>query len=113
MPALYAAVDMLVYPSIYEGFGLPPLEAMSVGTPVVAGSASCLPEVLGDAALLVPPRDDRGFAEAVEALLTDQALREKLVQLGKARAASYSWERCARQTLEVYRAASGRKGRKR
>lgn len=109
MPALYSAVDILVYPSIYEGFGLPPLEAMSVGTPVVAGLASCLPEVLGDAALLVPPEDDRGFAEAVEALLTDQALREKMVHLGMARAASYTWERCAGQTVDVYRAAAGGK----
>jgi alpha-1,3-rhamnosyl/mannosyltransferase len=110
MPVLYAAADVLVYPSIYEGFGLPPLEAMAVGTPVVAGLASCLPEVLGDAALLVPPKDDRGFAEALESLLVDRALREKMVRLGMARAASYTWERCARQTMEVYRDAAGRKG---
>lgn len=105
MPVLYSAVDLLAYPSIYEGFGLPPLEAMSVGTPVVAARASCLPEVLGDAALLVPPDDDRGFARAMEALLTEQELRERMVQAGKARAASYTWERSARQTVEVYHAA--------
>ena len=112
MPVLYSAVDMLVYPTLYEGFGLPPLEAMSVGTPVVAGLASCLPDVLGDAAMLVPPHDDKGFREAIEALLGDRTLREKMVQAGKARAASYTWERCASQTMEVYRAALGRAGRR-
>jgi glycosyltransferase involved in cell wall biosynthesis len=112
MPVLYAAVDMLVYPSIYEGFGLPPLEAMSVGTPVVAASASCLPEVLGDAALLAPPDDDKGFAEAMEAMLTNPELRQKMVEKGKAHAASYTWERCAGRTLKVYRAAVARKSRR-
>jgi glycosyltransferase involved in cell wall biosynthesis len=113
MPILYGAVDMLVYPSVYEGFGLPPLEAMSVGTPVVAASASCLPEVLGEAALLVPPDDDKRLAQAINALLSDAALREKMVQAGKARAASYTWERAARQTLDVYRAATNTKQRRR
>jgi glycosyltransferase involved in cell wall biosynthesis len=112
MPALYGAVDMLVYPSVYEGFGLPPLEAMSVGTPVVAASASCLPDVLGDAALLVPPDDAQGFAHAMNSLLTNEALRQKMVAAGQARAATYTWERSARQTLEAYMAAANMKGRR-
>jgi glycosyltransferase involved in cell wall biosynthesis len=103
MPALYAAVDLLVYPSFYEGFGLPPLEAMAVGTPVVASNASCLPEVLGDAALLVPPHNHLDFGHAVEAVLTDPALRARLVEAGKKRAALYTWARCAEQTVQVYR----------
>lgn len=103
MPLLYAAVDALVYPSTYEGFGLPPLEAMAVGTPVVASNASCLPEVLGEAALLVDPHDERGFAAAIEAVLTRPQLRAKLVQAGTAQAARYSWEKCAAQTAGVYR----------
>lgn len=113
MPALYGAVDILVYPSVYEGFGLPPLEAMSVGTPVVAASASCLPDVLGAAALLVPPDDHNGFAHAMNALLSEQELREKMVAAGKARAATYTWERTARQTLEAYKAAANMKRRRR
>ncbi len=112
MPVLYAAVDMLVYPSTYEGFGLPPLEAMSVGTPVVAASASCLPDVLGDAAILVPPNDHGGFAQAMEALLSDEALRASMIAAGRSRAASYTWERCARETIDVYRGALTRKKRR-
>ncbi len=105
MPLLYAAADALVYPSLYEGFGLPPLEAMAVGLPVVASRASCLPEVLGDAALLVPPHDDAAFAGALDAVLTRPQLRLQLIEGGKARAALYSWERCAEDTEAVYRAA--------
>ena len=103
MPLLYAASDLVVYPSFYEGFGLPPLEAMAVGTPVVASTAPCLPEVLGNAALLVDPTDQRGFAEAVEAVLTRPELRTRMVNEGKTLAAQYAWERCAEETLHVYR----------
>ncbi len=102
MPLLYGAADLLVYPSLYEGFGLPPLEAMAVGTPVVASKATCLPEILGDAALLVHPRDVAGFSQAIEAVLTRPELRAALVQAGKRQAEKYSWERCARETTEVY-----------
>ncbi len=110
MPLLYACADVLVYPSIYEGFGLPPIEAMSVGTPVVSSTASCMPEILGNAALLVDPTDDAGYAEAIEAILTMQELRASLVEAGKAQVAKYSWERCANETAAVYRRVALRTG---
>ncbi|MEO6457346.1 MAG: glycosyltransferase family 1 protein [Chloroflexia bacterium] len=107
MPLLYAASDAVVYPSFYEGFGLPPLEAMAVGTPVIASTAACLPEVLGNAALLVDPNDHRGFAEAVMAALMRPELRARMVTEGKTRAAQYTWERCAEETCNVYRTVLG------
>ncbi|HEY7063560.1 MAG TPA: glycosyltransferase family 1 protein [Chloroflexota bacterium] len=107
LPALYAAATAFAYPSLYEGFGLPPLEAMAAGTPVVAAKASCLPEVLGDAALFVPPEDEAGLLEALRALLDDAALRADLEARGRARAASFSWEHTAAATLAVYREVLG------
>jgi glycosyltransferase involved in cell wall biosynthesis len=105
MPKLMAAAAAVVYPSHYEGFGLPPLEAMAAGCPVVASNASCLPEVLGDAALLVDPTDEAGFAQAVEEVLTDKPLRERLVAAGRNQARLFTWERCAERTVEAYRLA--------
>ena len=106
LPEVLAAADLVVYPSRHEGFGFPPLEAMAVGTPVVASTASCLPEVLGDAALLVSPDDLAGLIAAVEAALSRPELRERLVESGRRRAAGYTWERCAEQTVAVYREAA-------
>jgi glycosyltransferase involved in cell wall biosynthesis len=105
MPAVMAAADVCVYPSLYEGFGFPPLEAMASGTPVVASNVSCLPEILNDAALLVDPSQVKAFSEAVEAVLTNQELRGRLIAAGLKRAREFTWERCAELTLAVYREA--------
>ncbi len=107
LPALYNGARLLVYPSLYEGFGLPPLEAMACGTPVVASSAGALPEVVGDAGLLVDPQDVEGLAAAMAELLADAERWTALRQAGLARAAAFSWARSARRLLEVYRAAVG------
>lgn len=107
VPRLYGSADALLYPSFLEGFGLPPLEAMATGTPVVAARASCLPEVLGEAALLVDPADVEGFVAAVNSVLTDAALRQRLRQAGLRRAHAFTWERCADLTVAVYRQVAG------
>ncbi|MHB8491035.1 MAG: glycosyltransferase family 4 protein [Solirubrobacteraceae bacterium] len=108
MPALYAGATALVYPSLYEGFGFPPLEAMAVGTPVVASDRGSLPEVLGDAAMMVDPTDVRALGDALEAVLTQPELRGRLRSAGEAQAKRYTWERCADGTIEVYREALGK-----
>jgi glycosyltransferase involved in cell wall biosynthesis len=105
LPSLYASADLLAYPSFYEGFGFPPLESMAAGTPVVASNASCLPEVLGDAALLVDPHDESALQKAMSAALEDADLRRSLSDKGRARARLFTWERCAELTVAVYRGA--------
>jgi glycosyltransferase involved in cell wall biosynthesis len=103
----FESAALFVFPSLYEGFGLPPLEAMATGTPVVASNVSALQEVLGDAALLVNPENVFEIARAIQEALLDQELRGELIAKGKAQAARYSWERTAREVLEVYREACG------
>jgi glycosyltransferase involved in cell wall biosynthesis len=102
LPAVYAMAEALVFPSIVEGFGLPPLEAMACGTPVVCSNAASLPEVVGDAALLVDPTDVDGLATAMERVLTDADLAADLRERGLARAAGFTWARTARETVGVY-----------
>lgn len=100
--ALYAGAHCLVYPSIHEGFGLPLLEAMSCGCPVIACNTSCIPEIAGDAALLVKPSSPGEIAAAMLSL-QEQALRSKLIAAGKARAATFSWDESAQRHMDVYR----------
>ncbi len=101
--ALYNAADLFVYPSLFEGFGIPPLEAMSCGTPVVTSNASSLPEVVGDAALLVNPLDVEALARAIVDALTDPDLHARLAARGLERAKLFSWETTARTIAAVYR----------
>ncbi len=105
--ALYNAADLFVYPSIYEGFGIPPLEAMACGTPVVCSNTSSLPEVVGDAALMVDPLDVEALAESVARVLDDEALRARLAARGPERAAFYTWEKTGQILADVYRTAAG------
>ena len=102
LPSLYNGADLFVFPSLYEGFGLPVLEAMACGTPVVTSNTTSLPEVAGDAALLVDPYNVEGIAAAMRCVLEDQHLARVLRARGLARAAEFSWERTARETVKVY-----------
>lgn len=99
----YARADVFVYPSHYEGFGLPVLEAMTLGAPVVSSRSSSIPEVAGDAALLVDPQSVEALAEAIFQVIDDRALRQTLIQKGKHQAAQFSWRETAKQTLNAYR----------
>jgi len=106
--ALFRGASVVALPSLYEGFGFPAIEAMALGTPVVAANASCFPEVLGDAAQLVDPQDEEGWAEALRRAAAPGEEREEWRRRGRARAARFSWDRAARQTLSVYRQVLGR-----
>jgi alpha-1,3-rhamnosyl/mannosyltransferase len=100
---LVAAARTLIYPSLYEGFGLPPLEAMASGTPVVTSNVSSLPEVVGDAGIQVGPDDIQALREAMGKLAEDDSAWEALRSAGLARASQFSWTRCALETLAIYR----------
>jgi alpha-1,3-rhamnosyl/mannosyltransferase len=103
LPALYSGARLFVYPSLYEGFGLPPLEAMACGVPVIASNRASLPEVVGDAGLLVEPLDDGGIAMHMRALIEDDALHARLSTAGRQRAESFTWRKFALETLAIYR----------
>jgi glycosyltransferase involved in cell wall biosynthesis len=102
LPALYNAADLFVYPSLYEGFGLPPLEAMQCGTPVITSNTSSLPEVVGDAGIMVNPYDVDELANNMYGVLTNDGLREELSKKGLERAKLFSWKKCAEEHLKVY-----------
>jgi glycosyltransferase involved in cell wall biosynthesis len=105
---LYRGAAALVYPSRYEGFGLPVLEAMACGTPVIASRAASIPEVLGDAGVLLDPDDEPGWAEAIATVLTDEWQRGHMRKAGLTRARQFTWARTASITLDVYRQLAGR-----
>jgi glycosyltransferase involved in cell wall biosynthesis len=105
LPALYSAACALVYVPLYEGFGLPPLEAMQCGCPIVTSNNSSVPEVVGDAALLVDPEDERQIAEAMLRVATDEPLCEELRTKGVCRAKQFSWTQCAADTVAAYERA--------
>jgi glycosyltransferase involved in cell wall biosynthesis len=108
LPVLYSAARAFVYPSLYEGFGLPVLEAMACGTPVVTSCASSMPEVVGDAGVLINPERHEDIAAGIRRVLEDPDLECWLREAGPARAALFTWERTASQTIEVYKQACGR-----
>jgi len=102
---LYANTAAYIFPSLMEGFGLPGLEAMGYGAPVISSDATCLPEVYGDAAIYFDPNDTNDMAQKIENVLTNNELRNKLIKNGYAQLAKYSWKRAAKQTLQVYTSA--------
>ncbi len=109
LPALYSAAEAFAFPSMYEGFGLPVLEAMACATPVVCSRAASLPEVAGDAAVLVPPDDVRGWSEALARMAQDAAFRAEVGRRGPAQAARFSWAQAARRTRQLYREVYARR----
>ena len=113
LAALYRLATVFVFPSLYEGFGLPPLEAMASGTPVVASNTSSLPEVLGDAAVLVDPYSAQAIANGIQQVLADPGLRATLRARGLERARVFSWETSVRRTLDVYRDVGSRRAGRR
>ncbi len=102
LPKLYNAADLFIYPSLYEGFGFPPLEAMACGCPVITSNTSSLPEVVGDAGMMVDPYDVDEIANAMKRVLLDENLREEMIKKGLERAKKFRWENCADETIRVY-----------
>ena len=99
---IYNLADLFVYPSLYEGFGLPPLEAMACGCPVITSNTSSLPEAVGDAGIMIDPNDVEALAREMARVLADEKLRKEMSEKGLARAKLFSWEKCARETLQLY-----------
>ena len=102
LPGLVAGATAFVYPSLYEGFGFPPLQAMAAGVPTITSNVSSLPEVAGDAALLIDPHSVEELSSAIERVLTSPSLWSDLAERGPRQAAHFSWERCARESLHFF-----------
>jgi len=102
LPSLYSGADLFVYPSLYEGFGLPPLEAMACGAPVVSSDVSSLPEVVGDAGILVNPYEKEELAKSIYEVINNPELKKKMISKGIERAKKFSWQTAARKTLALY-----------
>jgi glycosyltransferase involved in cell wall biosynthesis len=107
LATMYRLASVFVFPSLYEGFGLPPLEAMASGTPVVVSNVSSLPEVVGDAGMLVDPYDPEAIADGIYRVLTDAPLADTLRRKGLARARQFSWEASVRRIRGIYDLAAG------
>ena len=103
MPEWYSAADLLVYPCEYAGFGLPPLEAMACGTPVITSNTTSLPEVVGEAGIMLDPHDDEKLSKEMYRVLNDEKLADTLIKMGLERAKLFDWDESAQQTMEVYR----------
>ena len=102
LPKVYNAADLFVFPSFYEGFGLPPLEAMACGCPVITSNTSSLPEVVGDAGIMVDPHHAEGLADAMHKVLNNDGLKQDMIKRGLKRAKMFSWEKAAKKTLKIY-----------
>ena len=102
LPLLYAGARAFIYPSLYEGFGLPVLEAMAAGVPIVYSDAASIPEVAGNAGIMVNPQDTRALANSIAEILENESSRTKLIQAGLQRASRFSWEHCAANTAQIY-----------
>lgn len=110
LPGLLAAAEFFCFPSLYEGFGLPPLEAMAAGTPVIAGSYSCASEILGEAALMVDAKDPDALASALRQMASDSGLRDRLRIAGRVHASRFTWEQTAAKTIAAYESAAAENG---
>ena len=110
MPAIYSLAEVLVFPSQYEGFGLPPLEAMACGTPVVTSNTTSIPEITGNAAMLVDPESTAEIAGALEMVLSSSEIRADLIEKGLSRVETFSWRRCAEETRDLYQRVLSTRG---
>jgi glycosyltransferase involved in cell wall biosynthesis len=103
--AVYQGAKIFAFPSIYEGFGLPPLEAMSAGVPVISSDTSSMPEVVGEAGILLSPKDKKSWVEAITRVNSDEKLRKEMIEKNKLQVSKFSWERTAQKNIEVFNRA--------
>ena len=108
LPGTFAGATLFAYPSLYEGFGFPMVQAMAAGTPVITSAVSALPEIAGDAALFIDPRSEADLSEAMRTLLSSPSRREELAGRGRANARRFSWPECARNSLRFFEDVAGR-----